>query len=106
MPSAADLDEIENRLVAARTRLILDKPFLGALALRLPLVAADARWCATTHSDAKSFFYNPGYIKKLPFGQVQFVLSREALHCALSHFNRRGHREPARWQLACDHAVT
>jgi hypothetical protein len=35
------LEEIENKLSAARTRLILDKPFLGALVLRLPLQAAD-----------------------------------------------------------------
>ncbi|UCH40141.1 MAG: hypothetical protein JSU67_00085 [Gammaproteobacteria bacterium] len=99
------LQEIENRLVAARTRLILDKPFLGALALRLPLIAADASWCSGTHTDARSFFYNPEYIEKLQFEQVQFVLSAEAMHCALSHFNRRGHRDPARWELACEYAV-
>jgi hypothetical protein len=33
-------DEVDTKLSAARTRLILDKPFLGALALRLPLAAA------------------------------------------------------------------
>ena len=31
------------KMAAARTRLILDKPFLGALALRLPLVEAMQR---------------------------------------------------------------
>ena len=35
-----DLKAIEDKLVAARTKLILDKPFLGALVLRLPLQAA------------------------------------------------------------------
>ena len=35
--------EVQNKLAAARTRLILDKPFLGALVLRLPLVAADPK---------------------------------------------------------------
>ena len=34
--------ELENKLSAARTRLILDKPFLGALVLRLPLVECPA----------------------------------------------------------------
>lgn len=52
MTGAAD------RLSAARTRLILDKPFLGALAMRLPLVAAGP-WCKTTASDARSLYYNP-----------------------------------------------
>lgn len=99
-----DMAEIENRLVAARTRLILDKPFLGALALRLPLKAA-AGWCAATHSDARSFYYNPEYIKNLRLDQVQFVLSAEALHCGLSHFNRIGHRQAALWQQACAYSV-
>ena len=91
--------------VAARTRLILEKPFLGALALRLPLQAADPAWCESTHTDAITFYYNPEYIQKLPFDQVQFVLSAEALHCGLSHFNRGGHREARRWRQACAHAV-
>jgi hypothetical protein len=30
------MTDIENKLAAARTKLILDKPFLGALVLRLP----------------------------------------------------------------------
>jgi hypothetical protein len=42
------MPDIETKLAAARTRLILDKPFLGALVLRLPLVAADPKWCQTT----------------------------------------------------------
>ena len=54
--------DIETKLAAARTRLILDKPFLGALVLRLPMVAADPKWCPTTATDARSFYYNPAYI--------------------------------------------
>ena len=37
--------------------------------------------------------------------QTQFALSHEAMHCALSHFHRRGHRVKLRWELACDYAV-
>ena len=98
-------DEVENKLVAARTRLILDRPFLGALVLRLPLQPADRSWCASTCTDAKNFYFNRDYIAGLNFAQTQFVLSAEALHCALAHFNRRGHRSQARWDLACAHAV-
>ena len=97
--------EIETKLAAARTRLILDKPFLGALALRLPLVAADPKWCATSVTDARSLYYNPDYIDKLSLEQTQFVLAREALHCALSHFARRQHRIKARWDVACEYSI-
>lgn len=103
--SETSLEDIENKLSAARTRLILDKPFLGALVLRLPLQAADPKWCATTGTDAKKFYYNPEYIEELRTEEAQFVLAHEALHCALSHFARREHRVKHRWDIACDYAI-
>jgi predicted metal-dependent peptidase len=92
------------KLAAARTRLILDKPFLGALVLRLPMEVAHG-WCKTTATDMRTFYYNPAYIDKLSLSQTEFVLAHEALHCALSHFVRRGHRVQRKWDLACDFAV-
>lgn len=100
-----DIDKIETKLAAARTRLILDKPFLGALVLRLPMEAANSDWCPTTGTDARRFYYNPEYIDALNMDETQFMLAHEALHCALSHFARRGHRIRHRWDLACDFAV-
>ena len=100
-----DLTKIETKLTAARTKLILDKPFLGALVLRLPMVAADKEWCATTATDARKFYYNAEFIDSLSMSQTQFMLAHEALHCALSHFARRQHRIQHRWDLACDYAI-
>lgn len=98
-------DELEQKISAARTRLILDKPFLGVLALRLPMVAAKPQWCPTTATDTKNLYYNPQYLDALGTRQIEFVLAHEALHCALSHFSRRGHRDKRRWDLACDFAI-
>ena len=100
-----DIERIETKLAAARTRLILDKPFLGALVLRLPMHQARPDWCPTTATDARAFYYNPEYIDSLSIEQTQFMLAHEALHCALSHFARRQHRVQHRWDLACDYAV-
>lgn len=97
--------DIETKLAAARTRLIVDKPFLGALVLRLPLVMADPKWCQTTATDARKFYYNPEFIEQLTLSETQFILAHEALHCALSHFARREHRIKHRWDLACDFAI-
>ena len=36
--------DVETKLATARTRLILEKPFLGALVLRLPMVPGDPSW--------------------------------------------------------------
>ena len=96
---------LQNKLATARTRLILDKPFLGALVLRLPLVAADPGWCKTTATDARKVYFNQEYIGQLDIEETQFVLAKQALHCALSHFARRQHRIKRRWDLACDYAV-
>ncbi len=99
------LAALETKLAAARTRLILEKPFLGALVMHLPLKAADPKWCKTTATDARNFYFNPDYIGRLTLEQTQFVLAHEAMHCALSHFNRRNHRQKHRWDVACDYAV-
>ncbi|MBK1706543.1 DUF2201 family putative metallopeptidase [Halochromatium glycolicum] len=102
---AQDLAAIETKLSSARTRLILDKPFLGALVLRLPMRPASSDWCPTTATDARAFYYNPSYIEALSLDETQFMLAHEALHCALSHFARRQHRVKHRWDLACDYAI-
>lgn len=98
------LETIKARLTKARTQLMLDKPFLGNLVLRLPLVVADS-WCKTSATDAKNFYYNPQFINTLNSHQIKFVLIHEALHCALTHFARRGNRVKHRWDLACDFAI-
>ena len=66
MPQPAPHDAVESKLLAARTRLILERPFLGALVLRLPLQAADASWCPTTRTDARTLYYNPASMTRRP----------------------------------------
>lgn len=105
MAGVSGAEAIERKLSAARTWLIIDKPFLGALVLRLPMIEADPKWCRTTATDARAMYYNPQYIESLSLEQTKFILAHEALHCALSHFNRRQHRVKRRWDVACDYAV-
>jgi predicted metal-dependent peptidase len=100
---SADCARIETKLRAARTRLILDKPFIGALVLHLPFEPVS--WCASIATDARKIYFNPRYIERLSFGETQFVLAHAAMHCALGHFARRSHRVRSRWDVACDHAV-
>ena len=91
------------KLAAARTRLVLDRPFLGALILYLPL---DARGrCRSLATDGRTLYFNPAYVLSLAFSETQFMLAHEALHCALGHFARRGARLRAHWDMACDYAV-
>jgi predicted metal-dependent peptidase len=97
------MDAAATKLAAARTRLALERPFIGALVLHLPAVPAPrVRSMAT---DARALYYNPRYVAALSFADTQFLLAHEALHAALLHFARRGHRLRARWDRACDYAV-
>ena len=100
-----DRADVLTKLGAARTRLILEKPFIGALVMHLPLVPADATWCETVATDARAFYFNPAYVATLDLAQTQFVLAHEAMHCALAHFARRNHRSLRRWDIAADYAV-
>ena len=90
---------------AAKTRLILERPFLGALVLRLPMKAVKPERCKSIGTDVRALYYNPEYIENLSLDQTQFVLAHEALHCALSHFARRQNRVKHRWDVACDMAI-
>jgi len=101
----SELTDIPTKLGAARTRLILERPFIGALVMHLPLVPVTAAWCETVATDARALYYNPAYIAALTLAETQFVLAHEALHCALGHFARRSHRLRRRWDIACDQAV-
>ena len=83
-----DQDQIETKLAAARTKLILDKPFLGALVLRLPMVEADPKWCKTVATDTRKFYYNAAYVDDLDTAELQFVLAHEALENAFPPLDR------------------
>lgn len=100
-----DSSSIRTKLGAARTRLILERPFIGALVMHLPLRPADASWCESTATDARAIYYNPGHVAGLTLADTQFALAHEAVHCALGHFARRQHRDRKRWDIACDHAA-
>lgn len=99
-----DLPAIMTKLAAARTRLIMERPFLGSLVMHLPLQEA-GDWCKTTGTDAQAFYFNPDFVANLSLAQTQFILAHEALHCAMGHTHRRNHRVKKRWDVACDHAV-
>ena len=103
-PAKTDLPAIMTKLAAARTRLIMERPFLGSLVMHLPLKEA-GDWCHTSATDAQAFYFNPDFVANLSLAQTQFVLAHEALHCAMGHTHRRNHRVKKRWDVACDHAV-
>ena len=53
-------NDIELKLSAARTRLIIEKPFLGALVLRLPTVAANPSSMHNNRTLGKNHYFHNG----------------------------------------------
>jgi predicted metal-dependent peptidase len=93
---------VARKLHAARARLVLERPFLGALALHLELHAGGTRSIGT---DGRRLAYDARFVAGLGFAETQFMVAHAALHCALGHLVRRHHRDRARWDAACDFAV-
>jgi predicted metal-dependent peptidase len=93
----------EVRILKARTTLLLDHPFFGTLLFRLG--ARPCRSIETMGTDGLSLFYNPEFVDTLNAAELAGVLAHEVLHPALQHHTRRGDREQARWNIACDYAI-
>ena len=91
------------RIQKARTTLLLDHPFFGTLLFRLG--GRPSRSVATMATDGVSLFYNPEFVETLNAAELAGVLAHEVMHPALQHHTRRGDREHARWNMACDYAI-
>jgi len=93
----------EVRIQKARTTLLLDHPFFGSLLFRLG--GKPSRSVATMATDGVSLFYNSEFVDTLNAAELAGVLAHEVMHPALQHHTRRGDRDQARWNMACDFAI-
>lgn len=93
----------KDKLIAARTALVLDEPFFGALVLGLALKADPG--CGTAWVDGKTLGYSPAFIESLSHAQTTALLAHEVMHCAGGHPWRRDGRDKAKWNAACDKAI-
>lgn len=92
-----------DKMIAARTALVLDQPFFGMLALQLHLTESTRNDTAWT--DGVSVGFYPPFIDSLPQAEVLGVMVHEILHCANGHMWRRDGREPEKWNYAVDYAI-
>ena len=93
------------RLKAARTTLIMEHPFFGALSVRLKFVEALRGETQTLATDGRSIYYDPTYVSQRSGDELVGCLAHEVMHCALLHHIRREERDPDRWNVAGDYAI-
>lgn len=92
-----------DKMIAARTELVLDQPFFGMLALQVVLQESERNDTAWT--DGVTIGFYPPFIESLPQAEVLGVMVHELLHCANGHMWRRDAREPVKWNYAIDYAI-
>jgi predicted metal-dependent peptidase len=96
-----------NTFGIARSKLILEQPFFGTLALYLTPVQDQA--IPTAATDGTKLFYNPAWFDEIKekdgITAVMGIIAHEVMHCALSHLWRRGARDKTLWNIAADYAV-
>ena len=92
----------------ARVKALTEQPFYGTVAMGLQSQVCESHHghqvdtCAT---DGKSIFINPSYFLGKDERARFIIILHEIGHVALGHNLRRGNRNQALWNIACDHAI-
>ena len=92
------------RITRARSRLLLDQPWFGALSLRLRIIEAP-ELTETMSTDGSRLVFNAGWVAQRTDVELMALMAHEVMHCALLHPYRVGGRDLRLWNLACDFAI-
>jgi predicted metal-dependent peptidase len=96
--------QIEEKLITARIRLLIREPFFGSMATHLNIIRDDETF-NTAATDGRNFFYNLEFINGLTIQETEFLFAHEVLHNVFEHHFRKEHRNHLLWNIACDYAV-
>lgn len=97
------LDTLKTRLAKAKTSLILEHPFVGAIALGMPHTYQEGIGTACTNG--KRVLYDPKFVSDLTDDQLKFLVAHECMHPMLEHNFRRQSRDPKKWNMAADYVI-
>lgn len=103
MSKAGAKPSAKERLLKARTALLLDEPFFGLLAMRLPLL--EDLSCDTMWVDGVNMGYNPQFVEGCTDEELKGTICHEVLHVSNGHCWRQGDRDPEDWNKACDYVI-
>ena len=97
------LDTLKTRLAKAKTSLILEHPFVGAIALGMPHSFQEGVGTACTNG--KRVLDDPQFVSNLSDDQLKFLVAHECMHPMLEHNFRRQSRDPKKWNMAADYVI-
>ena len=97
------MQNIQVKISQAKSKLLLNYPFFGALATKLELIQNDD--IESFKSNGIKLEYNSDFLQKLEPAQMEFVFANGAMHASLAHEMRKGGRSGWLWQLSTDYAI-
>ena len=94
---------MSNSFTKARSRLLLDNPFFGTLALKLTPKEDSTQ--PTGYTDGNVLGYNPKWFEKLSTQQRVGFIAHEIMHVVYMHIFRREKRHAKKWNVAADYVI-
>jgi len=95
--------DAEKIIKAARKRLIRGHPFHACMSFQLKFTATDSVPAIAT--DGKRIYYNCGWVEQQSVAQAEGGIAHEIMHVTGYHHLRKGARDHALWNIACDYAI-
>ena len=94
------------RISAAKSKLILRHPFIGSIALGLPVeLTEDDTVVPTAAVDGTCMIFNTKYMQGLSDDELLFLVAHECMHPMLQHNYRRKNRDKRTWNQAADYVI-
>lgn len=103
-----------DKVVRARTNLLISNGFFGFLAMQLKIIEVTeemnetiykSRPITTMAVDGVNLYYYPKFVHGITERQLEAVVAHECEHCCFQHFSRRGSRDPFAWNAAGDFVI-
>lgn len=106
--SSSKSNELYDRIVRARVKMLLVHPFFGQLSLRLKVVDGSG-WINTLATDGKHIYFNADFVSRLNNDELIFGVGHEVEHCIYEHIERHhvttDKDENRLWNMAEDYVI-
>jgi predicted metal-dependent peptidase len=100
-----NLDEINRRIRKAVLWININKGFYAYPLSNLNIFGSATIDPPTMCTDGENIIFHPDFVARHTDEAIRLVLIHEVLHCLNSHHERRGNRDPRKWNIACDYAI-
>jgi predicted metal-dependent peptidase len=97
-------NKAEDNLKKAKVQLVLHQPFFASIILRRAITIDDTVPTAYVTASGK-IVVGTEFSSKLTVQEMVFLLAHEAMHYAMMHQMRLGHRKHRPWNIACDKVI-